>query len=142
VKLFLAGAAIAAAALVAAGPAAADSAQATGTIMTNGTQAMFTLDYTSGLMQKVVFVDRSMHLSFHSTTLSSVQVLPYVVKITGTGIANGRRVSYVAIATHHPSPTGDWFRIDWSGVSSMGGKLRTGSVKIDALIASVAGTGG
>ena len=36
------------------------------------------------------------------------------------GIANGKSVHFVAIATHHPSPTGDWFKISWGGGPGLG----------------------
>ena len=56
------------------------------------------------------------------------------------GIANGKSVHFVAIATHHPSPTGDWFKISWGGGPSYGGKVMTGAVKIDALIGAISGS--
>ena len=133
--------ALAALALVLAAPAAANTAQASGTVLANGTfgsKAMFTIDFKSPQTQ-VVFAGKNRAMHFRSTTVSSAVVLPYVVKLSGTGVSNGRTVHFVAIATHHPSPTGDWFKISWGGGPSYGGKLVSGSVHIDALIAAFAG---
>jgi len=129
------------AALVFAAPAAANTAHASGTVLANGTfgsRAMFAIDYNSPKTQ-VLYNDAKAKVHFRSTTIESAVVLPYVVKLTGMGVSNGRTVHFVAIATHHPSPTGDWFKISWGGGPSYGGKLLKGGVKIDALIEAVAG---
>lgn len=135
-KRFLAPALVLAA-LVFAAPAAANTAHASGTVLANGTfgsKATFAIDFDSP-MTLVKFAGKTVH--FRSTTIASAVVLPYVVKMTGMGVANGRTVHFVAIATHHPSPTGDWFKISWGGGPSYGGRLMSGSVNIDALIAAV-----
>jgi hypothetical protein len=129
------------AALAFAAPAAANTAHAQGTVLANGTvgsQALFAIDFES-LITHVRFVDKKAKLNFRSSKVDSAVVLPYVVKLSGMGVANGKTVHFVAIATHHPSPTGDWFKIAWGGGPSYGGKLLTGSVKIDALIQAVSG---
>lgn len=134
--------ALAVAALVFAAPAAANTAYASGMVLANGTfgpKATFTIDFESPMTQ-VKFTKGMTH--FRSSTIGSAVVLPYVVKLTGMGVANGRVVHFVAIATHHPSPTGDWFKISWGGGPSYGGKLVSGSVNIDALIAAVSGGSG
>jgi hypothetical protein len=128
------------AALVLAGPAAANTAHANGSVLANGTlgpAARFSIDYNNPTTQVTFSTKR---VSFRSTSISSVVVLPYVVKMTGVGISNGRKVPFVAIATHHPSPTGDWFKISWNHGPSYGGRLTTGSVDIDALIEAVSGS--
>jgi len=130
-------------ALAFAAPAAANTARATGTVLANGTvgsRATFALNFDSPT-KLVRFTDAKAKIHFRSSKVDSAVVLPSVVKLTGMGIANGRAVHFVAIATHHPSPTGDWFKISWGGGPSYGGKLMTGAVKIDALIEAVSGSG-
>ena len=81
-----------------------------------------------------------MACNLDTSKVDSAVILPSVVKLTGMGIANGKTVHFVAIATHHPSPTGDWFKISWGGGPSYGGKVMTGAVKIDALIGAISGS--
>ena len=123
-------------------PAAANTAHANGTVLTNGTTgttAAFSIAYDTGKATLVSVLDKKANLRFRSTSVDNIVTLPYVVKMSGMGLANGRAVHFVAIATHHPSPTGDWFKISWGGGPSRGGKLTSGSVSIDALILAVAG---
>ena len=129
-------------ALAFAAPAAANTAQATGTVLANGTlgpRAAFALNFDSPTTL-VRFTDAKAKIRFRSSKVDSAVILPYVVKLTGMGIANGKSVHFVAIATHHPSPTGDWFKISWGGGPSYGGKVMTGAVKIDALIGAISGS--
>ena len=130
-------------ALAFAAPAAANTAQATGTVLASGTvgpRAAFALDFESPTTL-VRFTDAKAKIHFRSSKVDSAVILPYVVKLSGMGTANGKLVHFVAIATHHPSPTGDWFKISWGGGPSYGGRVMTGAVKIDALIEAISGSG-
>lgn len=136
-------------ALAAAAPAGAalstttHTARGSGTVLVNGTtgaSASFSLDFSKGKGHKVVFVSRKSGIAFHSQGLTSLRFTSTAVKISGWGIANGRRVHFVAIATQNPSPLGDWFKISWGGGPSYGGRLTTGSIDIATL--SMGGSGG
>ena len=109
-------------ALAFAAPAAANTAQATGTVLASGTVGPRGL---RGRLESpttlVRFTDAKAKIHFRASKVDSAVILPYVVKLSGMGTANGKLVHFVAIATHHPSPTGDWFKISWAADRRMAG---------------------
>ncbi len=143
-KLLLA----ASAALAVAAPASAASIdtshtiRASGTVLSNqttGTKATFSVNFHLGPGHKITYVDPATGVSFHSqritfvnyTNKNEAQLSGWAVKIKGWGLANGKRVPFVAIAVDHPARLGtDIFRISFGHGASLGGKLTFGGIKI------------
>jgi hypothetical protein len=139
--------AVAAVALATAVPAAASvSTSATvhgaGTVRSSGTvgpTAFFSIDFSKGKGSKLLY--RAPGVMFHSQTLGTVKFSNTAVKIAGWGYVNGRLVPFTAIATDHPAPLGDWFKIVWARGASHGGRLTSGNIDIAQLLASLNGGG-
>lgn len=140
---------VAALALAVAAPAAASvstsgTVSGAGTVRMNGMTgptAFFSIDLANGKGGKIVFRNPKTHMSFHSQLLRSMKFNSSAVKITGLGYANGRLVPFTMVATDHPAPMGDWFRISWAHGPSLGGRLTSGNINVAALIAGIQGGG-
>lgn len=136
-------------ALATAAPAAASvstsgTVRGAGTVRMNGMTgptAFFSIDLANGKGGKIAFGNPRTHTSFHSRVLSTLRFSTSAVKITGLGYANGRLVPFTMIATDHPAPAGDWFRISWAHGPSLGGPLTSGNIDVAALIAGINGGG-
>src|SRR5436305_8947545 len=110
--LAVAGAALAFAAPAAAAVSTSGTVRGAGTVRSSGTigpTAFISIDFSKGTGSKVLY--RSPGVSFHSQTVGTVRFSQTAVKITGLGYVNGRLVPFTAIATDHPAPIGDWFKI-------------------------------
>lgn len=103
-----------------------------GTVLSNGydgNMGLFRIDFHKGPGAKIVYQEPATGLMFHSVSLQSVRATAYAMKITGIGMANGKRVGFTAIATNHPLGSGT-FRIDWNHMAAHGGKVTRGVVRI------------
>jgi hypothetical protein len=96
----------------------------------NMSQAAFGVNFKKGPGHKVTYVDSTSGITFRSLSLSSVKLVRNAVKITGIGLANGRRVHFAAIAAAHNTTAGDWFTIAWDHMASHGGKVVSGNIRI------------
>jgi hypothetical protein len=67
---------------------------------------------------------------FHSLHVGTVQFGLNAVKLRGTGLANGRRVSFTAIGVHNAMPGVDVFRVTWNHGAALGGVVTSGSIFI------------
>lgn len=96
-----------------------------------GTIGHFRLMLGTGLGHMLVYRDPARHLSFRMLTLDTIAYLPNAVRITGVGLANGKRVNFTAVAVQHRfDGLGDRFGLIWNHKAMLGGVLQSGSVKI------------
>ncbi len=105
--------------------------RAGGTVLTNGTSgtvAHFQIMLSNGPGNKIVVFDRAGHILFRATHLATIAFIPGAVRMTGVGLANGRRVNFGLVAVSHP--TGDRFGIDWNHGAMLGGAVTSGAVRI------------
>jgi hypothetical protein len=93
-----------------------------------GAGGVGTATFRIGAGNRVTYVDRRHHVSFRSTRVS-VRFGARAARLTGVGVANGRRVGFAAIAVDHGAH-GDVFRIDWAQGTSRGGVVLRGNVLI------------
>jgi hypothetical protein len=91
-------------------------------------KAAFRVDLRKGHLAKIVYVDKTRHLRFNTLRIASIRFGAKAAKFTGTGIVNGRRVSFVALAVDN-GPRNDVFKIGWGG-KSRGGKVVRGGVTV------------
>jgi len=68
--------------------------------------------------------------AFRSLKIRTVLFGQNAVKLRGTGIVAGRRVSFTAVGVHNALPEVDVFRIAWNHGASFGGVVTSGSVFI------------
>jgi hypothetical protein len=87
-----------------------------------------TATFSIGAGNRVTYVDARRHIRFSSTHVS-VRFGVQAARLTGTGVVNGRRVTFAAVAVDHGA-RGDVFRIDWSHGIARGGVLLRGNVLI------------
>ncbi|MCU1676931.1 MAG: hypothetical protein JWM93_1689, partial [Frankiales bacterium] len=91
--------------------------------------AVFSVDLRKGPGRKVTYLDARQHVHFRSLRLASVRFGKTSAILKGTGLANGRRVTFVATAIDR-GKRGDVFRIAWAGGSSHGGVLLSGGLTV------------
>ena len=68
--------------------------------------------------------------AFRSVQVSKVLFGLNAVKVHGTGLVAGRRVSFTAVGVHNAMPGIDVFRLTWNHGASVGGIVTSGSVFI------------
>jgi hypothetical protein len=87
----------------------------------------------SGLVGSIAFrlsPTRVAYGRFHSVKVSKVLYGLNAVKVRGTGVVAGRRVSFTAVGVHNAMPGIDVFRLAWDHGASVGGIVTSGSVFI------------
>src|SRR4051812_5076687 len=82
-------------------------------------RAAFTL--TPG---RVTYVLGGVH--FRSLGVRTVLFAENAVKLRGTGLLNGRRVSFTAVGVHNARPGVDVFRLGWNHGATHGGVVTSG----------------
>ena len=65
-------------------------------------------------------------LHFRSLGVSRVLFAQNAVKLRGTGLLNGRRVSFTAVGVHNSLPGVDVFRLAWNHGATHGGVVTSG----------------
>ena len=99
-----------------------------------GTPGYFRMNLHKGPGWKVVYHDPASHTFFRSLSFETIAYLPNAVKITGIGMANGKRVHFTATAVAHDgNTTFDRFGITWNHRARIGGALESGNVSITVL---------
>jgi hypothetical protein len=91
--------------------------------------ARFSIDLRKGPGHKVTYADARLRVSFRSLRLASVRFGSNSATLRGTGVVNGRRVPFVAVAIDRGA-RGDVFRISWSGGLPHGGTLLSGGLTV------------
>jgi len=86
-------------------------------------EAAFTL--SPGL---VSYVQGALH--FRSLGVRTVLFGEHAVKLRGTGLLDGRRVTFTAVGVHNAQPGVDVFRIGWNHGAAHGGIVTSGLVFI------------
>jgi hypothetical protein len=89
--------------------------------------AYVSIDLSRGPGHKLEFGDLT-H-SFRALRFSSIQWGAGYVRFVGTGVSDGKRVPFVAVAIDQAG--GGSFYISWDHSARRGGPLRNGSVTID-----------
>jgi len=87
----------------------------------------------SGLVGSVAFRLTTRHVAFgrfHSVRVSTVLFGLNAVKVRGTGVVRGRRVSFTAVGVHNAMPGIDVFRLQLNRGASVGGIVTSGGVFI------------
>lgn len=69
-------------------------------------------------------------LQFRSLGVPTVLFGQNAVKLRGTGLLNGRRVSFTAVGVHNARPGVDVFRLGWNHGATHGGVVTSGLVFI------------
>jgi len=136
--------AIAIAAPAVASASTSGSARGAGTVLSYGTTggtAFFRIDFSKGKGGKILYANRKAHVYFHSQVIGAPRFTATAMKVRGWGFVNGKLVPFTAVATDHPAPIGDWFKITWGRGAARGGRLTSGNIDISALLAATASGG-
>lgn len=67
-------------------------------------------------------------VQFRSVKVQKVLFGLNAVKLRGTGLVDGRRVSFTAVGVHNARPGTDVFRLAWNHGAAVGGIVTNGSV--------------
>jgi hypothetical protein len=73
---------------------------------------------------------RAAGIRFRSLKVGTVVFGLNAVKLHGTGLLDGRRVSFTAVGVHNAKPGIDVFRLAWNHGAAVGGIVTSGSVFI------------
>ena len=98
-----------------------------------GPLGTFEIVPVSATRARITFVNKRAGIDFHSLGLVSFAAIPSAVRMSGTGVVNGKMVQFVAVAIRNvANHYADRFAITWNHKARMGGPLTKGSVEIIA----------